>query len=73
MIDPKTIATGKDKDIIKVFDKSPQDIVHKHTPMRQTFHIGMLLFGPGTTNKEIYGSNLYETTSLRVALSLHKI
>ncbi|TNV87215.1 hypothetical protein FGO68_gene13435 [Halteria grandinella] len=56
-------------------------------PMKKTFHVAMLLFGPGSTYRiagteqfgkelekhEQLGTNLMEATALRIALARHKI
>lgn len=55
--------------------------------MKKTFHVAMLLFGPGSTYRisgtehygkepekhEQLGTNLIEATALRIALGKHKI
>ena len=83
--------TSKEKPAVKKEDmmKTDQPIEHRHEPNKQTFHVGMLLFGCGSEGEHKFsdqpksryyqspleerkaklGTNLFEATSLRIALS----
>lgn len=79
---------GKPKVVAETDVKAvEQPIVHVHEPLKQTFHVGMILLGCGSSipsssqdqlnskkmssleeRKAKLGTNLYEATSIRVAL-----
>ena len=48
-------------------------VLHQHEAMRRTFHVAMVLLGPGfgqgSDKARRLGSNLFEVTALRIALS----